>query len=398
MLPRTTDVLVVGAGPVGLATAVTLARRGVDVTLVDRAEQPATTSRAGVVHAYTLEVLDRIGAATPLVARGVRASRFTVRDRDRPLLTVRFDALPSRFPYALLVPQSVTEAVLADLFRSHGGEIRRGHRLTGLTRDDTGATGTLADGATVRARYVVGADGMHSSVRELAGIGFSGPDAGTESFALADVRLDGPVPQDEVVLHFGTAGMLAWAPLPGGVVRVVTAVADAPEHPDVAYVQRLLDTRGPTAGTARVTEVIWGSRFRVHHRVAERFRAGPVLLAGDAAHVHSPAGGQGMNLGLRDAVALGEALADVLGGGPDRLLDRYAEQRRPVAEDVVRFAARLTRVATVPPGRRALRNALLRAVFAVPAARRRLALRLSGLSERAHPDGPPAPAEHPGHG
>ncbi|WP_320068374.1 FAD-dependent monooxygenase [Micromonospora sp. RTGN7] len=390
MLPGATDVLVVGAGPVGLATAVTLARRGVGVTLVDGAQRSPLTSRAAVVHAYTLEVLDRIDAAAPLVARGVRAARFTVRDRDRMLLSARFDALPTRFPYALMVPQSVTETVLADRLAALGGEARRPYRLTGLTREDAGATATFADGATVRARYVVGADGMHSDVRRLVGIGFSGPDDGAESFTLADVRVDGSLPRDEVVLFFAREGLLVWAPLPDGSVRIVAAVADAPEHPDAAYLQRLLDTRGPAGDPGRVTEVLWGSRFRVHHRVAERFRDGPVLLAGDAAHVHSPAGGQGMNLGLRDAVALGEALADVLDGGPDRLLDRYAEQRRPVAEEVVGLAARMTRIATVPPAARPLRNALLRTVFAVPAARRGLALRLSGLAQR--PGGEATPA------
>ena len=184
-----------------------------------------------------------------------------------------------------------------------------------------------------------------------------------------------------MVLFFARQGLLVWAPLPDDVVRVVAAVDDAPEQPDARYVQALLDQRGPRR-PGRVGEVLWGSRFRVHHRVADSFRAGPVLLAGDAGHVHSPAGGQGMNLGLRDAVALGGTLADVLAGGPEALLDGYAAQRRPVAAAVVSFAGRLTRLATVPRSRRPARNAVLRLVCAVPAARRRLALRLSGLDQR----------------
>ncbi|WP_406039401.1 FAD-dependent oxidoreductase [Micromonospora sp. NBC_00898] len=382
MLPERTDVLVVGAGPTGLTVAAALAGRGVDVTVVDRLAQPPVTSRAAVVHAYTLEEMDRIGAAAPLVARGLPAPRFTVRDRDRVLLSVPFGALPSRYPYALMVSQSETEAVLAERLTALGGPVLRPYTMTGLTRDDAGATVSFADGATVRARWVVGADGMRSTVRELAGIGFGGsPDPG-ESFLLADVRVESGLPRDQVALFLARQGPLVWAPLPDGVVRLVAAVADAPREPGAEQFQALLDERGPARRPDRVTEVLWASRFRVHHRIAETFRAGPVLLAGDAAHVHSPAGGQGMNLGICEAVALGDTLADVHDGGPEALLDGWAAARRPLAEEVVGFADRITRLATVPPAGRPLRDVLLRTVSALPPARQRLALRLSGLSHR----------------
>ena len=380
MLPHTAEVLVVGAGPVGLATAAALAGAGIDVTVVDRAPTAAHTSRAAVVHAHTLEVLDRIGAAAPLVAAGIPAPRFTIRDRDRTLVPIAFDRLPTRYPYALMVPQSTTEAVLHDRLVAAGGRVHRGHAAVGLA----GSAVTFDTGETVTARYVVAADGMHSTIRGLAGIGFgSGSGRAGESFALADIKVDGGPPRDEVVLYFSRAGLLVWAPLPDGTVRIVAAVGDAPEQPGPAYVQALLDDRGPVRSPARVADVVWGSRFRVHHRVAGSFRAGPVLLAGDAGHVHSPAGGQGMNLGLKDALALAGALTEALRSGSGTPLDRYAAERRPAAEAVAGFATQLTRLATVPAGVRPVRNALMSALARVPAFRRPLAYRLSGLDQRA---------------
>ncbi|WP_433355459.1 FAD-dependent oxidoreductase [Micromonospora saelicesensis] len=385
MLPTSTDVLVVGAGPTGLATALTLARRGVEVTVLDRLAAPPTTSRAAVVHAYTLEVLDRIDAAAPLIAQAVRTPRFTVRDRDRVLLSVPFHELPSRFPYALLVSQAVTEAVLTEKLAELGVQVRRPCQLTGLSRAGDGMLAQV-DGEALRARFVVGADGLHSTVRQLAGIGFTGG-SDEESFVLADVRVRSVLPRDEAALFLARPGPLVWAPLPGGVVRLVAAVASAPAEPDAAYLQALLDERGPARRPDRVTEVLWGSRFRVHHRIADTFRLGPVLLAGDAGHVHSPAGGQGMNLGICDAVVLGTAVADVLDGGPETLLDDYTARQRPMAEDVLSFAAGLTRMAGVSPARRPARDVLLRLLGAVPPARRRIALRLSGLSHRERTPG-----------
>ncbi|GAA4568336.1 NAD(P)/FAD-dependent oxidoreductase [Micromonospora coerulea] len=382
MLPERTDVLVVGAGPTGLAVAATLAGHGVEATVVDRLARPPVTSRAAVVHAHTLDVLERIGAAAPLVARGIPSTRFTVRDRDRVLLSVPFRTLPSPYRYALMVSQTETEAVLAERLAARGGRVLRPYEMTGLTPDGDGATVRFAGGETVRARWVVGADGMHSRVRELAGIRFGGPADPGESFLLADVRVESALPRDQVALFLAGQGPLVWAPLPDGVVRLVATVPDAPRDPDAARLQALLDERGPVRRPDRVTELLWGSRFRIHHRVAETFRAGPVLLAGDSAHVHSPAGGQGMNLGICDAVALGDTLAEVLAGRPDTLLDGYAAARRPLAEEVASFADRLTRLATVPAAGRPLRNLLLRGISLLPPARHRIALRLAGLTHR----------------
>ncbi|GIG57936.1 pentachlorophenol monooxygenase [Longispora fulva] len=374
-----TDVLVVGAGPTGLTLAGMLAQRGVDVTVIDRLAEGANTSRAGVVHSRTLEVLDELGVAEEIVAAGLHSDRFVLRDRDTVLVEVRFGGLPTKYPQMVFIPQFQTEEILLARFTALGGTVLRPRALVTLDAE-TGAA-TLDDGTEIRARYIVGADGMHSTVREQAGIGFTG---GTyaDSFSLADVRLRGEMPAAEAGLYFSRDGILVTAPLPNGTVRVVATVDDAPEHPDVAYIQGLLDARGRRDHRMVVEEIAWGSRFRVHHRVADSYRSGRVLLAGDAAHVHSPAGGQGMNTGIQDAVRLAGALVAVLGGAPESVLDGYTASRRPVAEQVVAFTDRMTRVATVPRALRPLRNLLIRGLATIPAFRRMLAWRLSGLVYR----------------
>jgi 2-polyprenyl-6-methoxyphenol hydroxylase-like FAD-dependent oxidoreductase len=376
-----TEVLVVGAGPSGLTLAASLVKRGVATTVVDRQAAGANTSRAAVVNARSLEVLEGLDVSRRLVKEGIEAPRFSIRDGARTLIPIDFGSLPTEYAYSLMVPQSTTERVLLDRLVELGGSVVRPKVLTGLDQDAHGVTATFDDGGVIRARYVVGADGLHSTVREQAGIGFEGG-AYEESFILADVRLAGDVPADEVILYWATAGLTVVAPLPGDIYRIVAPVADAPETPSVAYVQDILDTRGTGKGHITVTEVIWGSRFRIHHRVADSFRAGRLLLAGDAAHVHSPAGGQGMNLGLQDAVALSEALAAVLAGGPDSLLDEYSAARRPIARSVVSITDRMTRLATLPPILRPLRNIAFSIIGRIPAANRALAWRLSGLVYR----------------
>jgi 2-polyprenyl-6-methoxyphenol hydroxylase-like FAD-dependent oxidoreductase len=377
-----TDVLIVGAGPTGLALAAALAARGVRTLIVDRQAEGANTSRAAVVHARTLEVLEPLGVSDRLVALGLQARRFTVRDRDRILVPIDFDGLPSRYPYTLMVSQAVTETVLLERARELGVSVRRPCSLLSFTQDDSGVAATLDDGSQVKARYLVGADGMHSLVRQQARIGFGGGSYG-ESFVLADVRLEAneAVPQREVILFFSPAGMVVLAPLPDGIHRIVATVETAPEQPDAAFVQALLDARGPQATRAVVREVLWGSRFRVHHRIADAYRQGRVLLAGDAAHVHSPAGGQGMNVGIQDALALADALVPAL-QGDDRALEGYGARRRPVAEQVVALADRLTRMATVPRAARGLRNVMLSVLARLPNFRRTLAWQLSGLVYR----------------
>jgi len=376
-----TDVLVVGAGPSGLTLAASLVKKGVATTGVDRQAAGANTSRAAVVNARTLEVLDDLDVSRRLVKEGVQAPRFTIRDGRRSLIPIDFSLLPTDYPYSLMVPQATTERLLLERLTELGGTVVRPKTLVSVTQDADGVTAIFEDGDVIRARYIVGADGIHSTVREQADIGFEGG-VYEESFTLADVRLRGEIPVDEVILFWAKAGLTVVAPLPGDIFRIVAPVTDAPENPSAPFIQQLLDDRGLGAGRMVVTDVIWGSRFRIHHRVADTYRAGRLLLAGDAAHVHSPAGGQSMNLGIQDAVALADALAAVLGGAPDSVLDDYSTARRPIAQQVVEMTDRLTRLATLPRAARPIRNAGIGLAGRVPLVQRALAMRLSGLVYR----------------
>ncbi|PPJ25169.1 pentachlorophenol monooxygenase [Nocardia nova] len=385
-VPATAAVVIVGAGPAGLTAAIALADAGADVVVLDRLAAGANTSRAAVVHARTLEVLDEFGIAAALHSRGLEVPRFVMYEGTDRLTTIDFSGLPTPFPYTLMIGQETTEAVLLDRLHRAGGTVLRPVEVTAVIPGEEAVTVEFTDATgksgSIRAGYVIGADGMHSRVREAAGIGFTGATY-PESFALADVRMDWPAPRDEVSLHVSPEGITVVAPLPDPEhdrFRIVATVAEAPEQPTRAQVQALLDARCPGA---TVREVLWSSRFRVHHRVAERYRAGRILLAGDAAHVHSPAGGQGMNTGIQDAALLGTLLARVLSGEPAALLDEYERTRRPVALDVVAFTDRMTRMATLRPRpARMLRNTAIRLVTRVPAVRTTLAYRLAELANR----------------
>jgi len=385
-LPSSTDVVIVGAGPVGLALAGVLASEGISLVIVDRLAEGANTSRAVVVHARTLEVLEKLNVTDQLCAQGHIVPRFTVRDRDNVLVTIRFDTLPTRYPYTLMIPQNVTEAILLGHLRELGSDVYRPYEVTELSQDADGISVAVNNSThlqMIRAKYVVGADGMHSTVRERAGIGFIG-DTYEQSFVLADVRMNWPLSDDEVTLFYSPGGLVVVSPMPGGRHRVVASMDDAPKQPSIGDVQRLLDTRGPMAKAARIDEVIWSSRFRIHHRVANRYRSGRILLAGDAAHVHSPAGGQGMNTGIQDAVVLGRILAAVVAKRTtEGQLDEYGRIRRPVAERVVAFTHRMTRLATLRNRRaQSVRNALIGMITRIPAVRRWLATELAELRYR----------------
>lgn len=376
MTSASTGVLIVGAGPTGLTVAISLLSQGRDVTVVDKLEEGTNTSRAAVVYPGTLEGLDTYGVAEPLVAKGIRAPRFTIRDRDRVLTPVPFDTLPTAFPFTLLVSQAVTEALLLQRFRQLGGKVLRPQTVTGLQQDNSGVTVSFANGERIRSSIVVGADGVHSVVREQAQISSGRNDSGA-SYSLADVHLSGGVPDDELVVYFSSAGHLVVLPLPGGIHRLVAHVTEAPEKPDVAFLQRLIDTRGPQRERAVIHDVVWGSRFLTRHSLVDRYRSGRIVLAGDAAHEHSPLGGQGMNLGINDAIALGQTLSKMRDGMSLDLLDSYDAIQRPIAKRVISITSWLTKIATIPEPISLIRNLLVGALS--PMIRQRLAWRLSQL-------------------
>lgn len=381
MTQKAIDVLIIGAGPAGLATAIGLAQRGIGVRIVDALPEAQNTSRAAVIHSATLDCLGEMGIAEATIAQGIKVPNFRIRDRDAVLLHIDFAGLPSATPYALMIPQDETEAILVRRLSALGLLIERPVRLTGFEQTGTRIRATCrgVDGPfDIDCRYIVGADGEKSSVREAAGIAFRGDTYG--SFLLADVKMDWPIAKNEVTLFFSQAGTLVVAPMSEDRYRVVAQLAGAPPVPTITDIQQVIDARGPRSG-ARVHEILWGSRFQVHHKLADRLRDGAVLLVGDAAHVHSPAGGQGMNLGLRDAVALSEALAEAIRTGSELPLNRYASARRSAAAKVLSMTDRLTRVATLAnPALRWVRNRLIAVASSSPVIRRSAAMRLAGFS------------------
>jgi 2-polyprenyl-6-methoxyphenol hydroxylase-like FAD-dependent oxidoreductase len=380
MTPKQADVVVVGAGPVGLAVAAGLRLHGHSVVVVDKQAEGSNTSRASVIHARTLEMLEQLGVTKRLVKLGLELQDFAIRDGDRRLVPVSFRDLPTDYPFTLMIPQWQTEQILLERLEELGGTILRPYVATGLSQTADGAEVTLDSGDVIKAQYVVAADGMNSTMRDLAGLPMPG-NVLPLSFSLVDVRAVG-LPAEEVSLSFATAGLLVIAPLPDGSFRLVASVDEAPEHPDAAFAQQLLTTRGPKKDSPQVTEVVWGSRFRIHERVADNYRAGRVLLAGDAAHTHSPAGGQGMNLGLRDAVTLADALSTALTQGDESDLDSYATNSRIEALRVVALAHRLTRLANLPRPVRPLRNAVLGLAAKLRKTQVGLAKQLAGFPNR----------------
>ena len=340
-------VLVVGAGPVGLVLATELLAQGVPVRLIDHsAAGPVQHSRASVVWPRSLELLGRIGASEPLIELGNRLDSVQYYSDKRYLGAVEMSRLTDTpYPFGVVVPQDTTEEVIRTRLAAYGGEIEFGS-LSGL--DTSGprplADVTRLDGSTeqIEAEWVIGADGAHSAVRRLAGIELLG--SGNDVlFAIGDGPVAGDLDQHALVYAYSRSGALGIAPFGGGKYRLAISVPDWREEqgPPPELFQRFVDERSPRAGI--VGELEWSTIFRARRRVAETMRAGRVFLAGDAAHVFSAAGAQGMNTGIQDAVNLAWKLAGVVKGAFEPgILDTYDSDRHLAAERIVLTTAKQT--------------------------------------------------------
>ncbi|MGO1053466.1 FAD-dependent monooxygenase [Crossiella sp. CA198] len=334
-------VLIVGAGPTGLTLAVDLARRGLPFRLVEARTEPFPGSRGKGIQPRTQEVFEDLGVLDALFAHGgpypvIRAYRGREVLGDQRIDEPREPTEQVPYPNILMSPQWRTEQLLRDRLAELGGRVEFGTPLTGFTQDAEGVTATVG-GHSMRAAYLVGADGGRSFVRKSLGVDFLGETLETQRMLVGDIRLTG---LDREFWHAwpGESGALALCPLPGTDTFQIYAPTpgEGAELPTLAALQDLVSAASGRE-ELRLTELVWLSLYRANVRMVDRFRLGRVFLAGDAAHVHSPAGGQGLNTGVQDAYNLGWKLA----AGSEELLASYERERLPVAAAVLGLSSRL---------------------------------------------------------
>ncbi|MFD0415574.1 FAD-dependent monooxygenase [Streptomyces sp. NPDC127108] len=387
---RHPHVVIAGAGPVGLWLAAELRLGGVPVTVLEQRVTPSPHSRALTVHPRTLEVLACRGVVEPFLAEGVRLPDGHFAALDHRL---DFGVLDTPYPFTLALPQARTEALLEEHARAAGADIRRGHRATGLTEHTSGVRVDVTgpDGPyETEAAYVVGCDGTRSTVRDAAGIGFPGSDATVWGW-LGDVVLAAPPARPVISVSTPRGGLLCVA-LPDGVHRLVGHTPEDQQRDwpgELTFDELRAKVRRINGDDFGMRDPRWLSRFGNAARQAQTYRKGRVLLAGDAAHMHFPAGGVGLNVGVQDAANLGWKLAaTVRGDAPDGLLDTYHRERHPVGAELIRTTRAQTALMTSYSGDgAALRDLLSGAIAAVPEFSRRLAEGLSGLSVAYEADG-----------
>ena len=337
-----TEVLIAGAGPTGLVLALWLVRQGVGVRIVDRSAGPGTSSRAMAVQARTLELYRQLDLVDEIVAGGLRnpAINLWVKGERRARLSFRDAGRElTPYPFVLIYPQDRHERVLVRRLEEAGVTVERNTELLGFEQDAAGVTARLrgpAGESVCRAAWLAGCDGAHSVVRHQLGTGFEG---GTyqHTFYVADVEVSGPAANGEIHLSLEEGDFAAlFSYDQQGNARLIGAVRDAEVREGHTLAFDDVRQRAITSLGLSIRQVNWFSTYRVHHRVTGHYRSGRALLLGDAAHVHSPAGGQGMNTGIGDAINVAWKLAHVLRGrAPETLIDTYEAERKAFAQRLV---------------------------------------------------------------
>ena len=385
------DVLIVGAGPTGLTLGIELARRGVPFRIVDREGERTRTSRAIGTQARTVEVFRLMGIPESALEPAVRPRALRFAERDRTLARISFGGDLPGVPRLISMDESDTERVLEQRLERLGGRVEWSTLLLGFRVDRERVTATLqgpSGTSDLETRFVVGADGAHSTVRHEAGIGFAGATY-PERFLLVDLDLDWELPHDEGHIWIGDDGLVAAIPLSGERrYRVIVplppayAAKEYESEAAIATEAEIFLAQRTEVPLRRVGDPVWASAFRIQRRQADRYRSGPVFLAGDAAHVHSPVGGQGMNTGIQDAFNLGWKLAlAARGQAAPGLLDTYQAERHPIAKGVLRGTHLGTRLfLTQNPLMRAVREHAIPAIVNVPPVRHRILAAVSQLT------------------
>jgi 2-polyprenyl-6-methoxyphenol hydroxylase-like FAD-dependent oxidoreductase len=345
-------VLIVGAGPTGMTAAIELKRMGMEVRIIDKCDHMARYSQALVVQARTLEQLQRYGLAQEAIAHGRTLREAKFYSEGKQIVHVTLDGVESRYPYALFIPQSETEKLLNGCMESLGVRTGRGVELVELKQDpELRVVVRHADGRMeeIEPRWLIGCDGAHSTVREKTGVAFEGGGVAL-SFFLGDCEVDGPdAVQDELSIHVHRGDLVFMGRLNDRLVRVIVALHEeqgTAEKRDLTVedFQRAVDRIGVNV---KIRSAEWMTPFRVSDRQAKHYRIGNVFLAGDASHIHSPVGGQGMNTGIQDAANLAWKLAAVERGASDLVLDSYEQERGEVGKALLRFTERGLKLATV---------------------------------------------------
>ena len=342
-------VLIVGAGPTGLTAALELSRLGVGVRIVDRASERSLTSRALGIQPRTIELLRVRGVGDEMLRLGNPARATALYSEGEKLAAIELHRMPSEFNYVLLLAQSETERLLTEPLNREDIKIERGVELIALTQQHDGVSAVLRSGEgaeeVVDASYLIAADGSHSAIRKSLGLPFSGRSL-THNYVLGDLDVAGDVPEDQLSIFLARNGFLAVFPMGDGRFRFMATdpagITGDTGDPTLEDIQRLYDRSAHLP--ARLYNLNWSSRFRINSRHMTTLRDGRVFFGGDAAHVHSPAGGQGMNAGIQDMINLSWKLAMVLNGrARPELLDTYQSDRLPVIRQLVRMTERATR-------------------------------------------------------